>query len=169
MFYIKHPLMYKLMRAHSFVFFALIPLCVHSLEKECEYTSKNEQVQLRHIEGKGIGYDRGYTTIQAFFTPHIDRLVPIFDVRGHVFDDGKFAANAGLGLRYFHSRVYGINAYYDYRQTHLFHYNQVAIGCESLGKKFDFRINGYFPVGRKQSFFPHFRSNIIGLARKCRS
>jgi len=120
-------------------------------QRECTYRSKNEQVQLRHIEGKGIGYNQGYTTIQAFFTPDDQNYIPMLDLRGHVFDDGKFAANAGVGLRYLSRWVYGIHAYYDYRQTRHFHYNQVALGMEMLGKKVDFRINGYLPIGRKQA------------------
>lgn len=148
------------MRTHLLAFFALIPLSVFAhtsiaAPQECECILKNEQVQLRHIEGKGIGYDQGYTTIQAFFTPHFESFVPLFDFRGHVFDDGKFAANAGVGLRLLHSYVLGINAYYDYRQTHHFHYNQAALGLEALGKRIDFRINGYLPIGRKQSVFNH--------------
>jgi hypothetical protein len=117
----------------------------------CTFRSKNEQVQFRHIEGKGIGYNQGYTTIQAFFTPEDQNYIPMLDLRGHVFDDGKFAANAGVGLRFQTTKVYGIHAYYDYRQTRHFHYNQVALGIEILGKKVDFRINGYLPIGRKQA------------------
>lgn len=126
------------------------PTAFKQQEGECEYRSKNEQVQLRHIEGKGVGYNQGYTTIQAFFTPDAENYIPMLDLRGHVFDDGKFAANVGVGLRYQSCWVYGIHAYYDYRQTQHFHYNQFALGLEMLGKKVDFRINGYLPIGRKQ-------------------
>src|SRR5277367_4298576 len=61
---------------------------------QSEHSSKGEQVQLRHIEGKGIGYDRVYTTIDILFTPRTKRFLRVFDFRGHGFDDRKFAANA---------------------------------------------------------------------------
>ena len=118
---------------------------------ECPYRSKNEQVQLRHVEGKGVGYSLGYTTIQVFFSPDNEKCIPLLDLRGHIFDDGKFAANVGLGFRYPSSWVCGMNAYYDYRQTSHFHYNQFTLGLEALGTWIDFRLNGYIPVGKKQS------------------
>src|SRR5581483_5442781 len=59
-------------------------------------------------------------------------------------------ANAGLGVRSIAGcRVYGLNAYYDYRKTHRTHYNQVGIGAETLGRRWDLRVNGYIPVGKK--------------------
>jgi len=38
------------------------------------------------------------------------------------------------------------------------HYNQVSLGLESLGERWDFRANGYLPVGDKKSrlFDPKF-------------
>ena len=75
-------------------------------------------------------------------------------MRGHVFNNGKLAANSGIGLRYVTgSRVWGANAYYDYRNTNHQHYNQISMGFEALGKIWDLRINGYLPVGDKASSF----------------
>ena len=128
----------------------------------CGNSPRPVRITARHIDPKGIGYNQGYTTLEGFFTPqcNLDKpWVPFLDLRGHVFNNGKLAANAGLGLRYVDSSwVYGVNAYYDYRQTHRFHYNQVSAGLEALGKLWDIRINGYLPVGKKQSslFSPHF-------------
>lgn len=125
-------------------------------EEKCFYFSKNEQIALRHIEGKGIGYDQGYTTIQLFVAPYISHFIPMLDLRGHVFDDGRFAANAGVGLRHMNpARINGINAYYDYRQTRLMHFNQLTLGGESLGKWVDFRLSGYIPMGRKSISLEH--------------
>lgn len=117
------------------------------------------RVTARHIDPQGIGYHQGYTTLEGFFgLPQcLDNLwVPFFDVRGHVFNDGRLAANAGVGLRYLGvDRVWGANAYYDYRNTHRQHYNQVGFGLENLGRVWDFRINGYFPVGTTKSPYYH--------------
>ncbi len=119
----------------------------------------HNRVSARYTTPQGIGYNHGYTTLEGFFAPINlcrDAWLPFLDLRGHVFDDGKMAANAGLGVRYLaNSRVWGVNSYYDYRNTHHQHYNQVAAGLETLGKIWDFRINGYLPVGWKQSRLYH--------------
>ena len=88
----------------------------------------------RHIEANGVGYNQGYTTLEGFFSsPNLERKdwVPFLDLRGHVFNNGKWAANAGVGARYLDdTRVWGGNIYYDYRNTTHQHYNQVALGVE---------------------------------------
>jgi hypothetical protein len=94
------------------------------------------------------------------------------DARGHVFNDSRFAANAGIGLRYLScSRVWGINSYYDYRNTKHHTYQQASLGLESLGEMWDFRLNGYLPFGKKKSSyyglgFDHFTGNSIFQFRK---
>ncbi len=107
----------------------------------------------RYTTPKGIGYTTGYSTLEAFISGQIrDAWLPFLDLRGHVFDNGKLGANGGLGVRYLSSsRVWGINGYYDYRNTKYQHYNQAAIGLESLGTTWDFRLNGYLPFGKKTS------------------
>ena len=69
------------------------------------------------------------------------------------------------------SRVWGVNSYYDYRKTRYQHYNQVSLGIESLGRTWDFRINGYLPVSpRTSSFSPYqfdgFEDHYLVLAKK---
>ncbi len=116
------------------------------------------RASIRYSTPKGIGYKTGYTTQEVFLAPNILKggWLPFLDLRGHVFDNGKLAANAGIGLRRLgSSRVWGVNGYYDYRNTSHQHYNQVSAGLESLGRVWDFRINGYFPIGRKQSPYFH--------------
>ncbi len=125
-------------------------------QKDCGLSPSPIRMGARYTIGRGVGYSQGYSTLEGFFaaTPWFDDAwIPYLDMRGHVFDNGKFAANAGLGLRYMNSRVWGINAYYDYRNTVHQHYNQVSLGLESLGLIWDFRINGYLPVGAKKSPF----------------
>ena len=88
---------------------------------------------VRHIEGKGIGYNQGYTTLEGFFAPDPEKIavMPFFDLRGHVFDNGKLAANGGLGARWrWGCRAYGVNAYYDYRDDRR-GFNQVGVGLET--------------------------------------
>lgn len=158
------------------IFFSLCWFSVSLLGKdvECE-TPSPIRVVARHIEANGIGYNQGYTTLEGFvspLTPIKDVWVPFLDLRSHIFNNGQPAANAGVGIRYLaSSRVWGGNAYYDYRKTHRQHYNQVAVGLESLGEVWDYRINGYLPVGKTKSGFwgynfDHFQNNAAILSRK---
>jgi len=119
----------------------------------CPDGKKHYRATLRHIESGGIGYEDGYTTLEMFFAadPSRRNVTPFFDARAHVFDNGKWAANIGAGLRGLcDNRAYGINGYYDYRNVGHFHSNQIGAGLETLGKLWDVRINGYLPVGNKR-------------------
>ncbi|NNM43150.1 MAG: hypothetical protein HKM07_02260, partial [Chlamydiae bacterium] len=64
--------------------------------------------------------------------------------------------------------------YYDYRNAGRFNSNQIGVGLETLGKLFDFRINGYLPVGTKISdpydtTFKTFSGNYMLLSQKYQS
>jgi hypothetical protein len=106
-----------------------------------------------YSEGPGVGYNKSYSSLQGFFSPinTSDHWLPFIDVRGHIFSDGKPAANVGLGVRYLASLAWGVNAYYDYRTSHHHNYRQVGLGFEVLGSFWDVRLNGYLPVGKKKS------------------
>ena len=157
--------------ASMFCFSALCALTISNLKAESKKPESSTQcisekastpvrLGLRYTTPEGIGYKEGYTTIEGLFSRNYhDQWFPLLDLRAHIFDDGKFAGNAGLGARYLaSSRIWGANVYYDYRNTHHQHYNQVALGLESLGVIWDFRLNGYLPVGAKESKYrvPHF-------------
>lgn len=141
---------------------------------DCPNGEKHYRASVRHIEAGGIGYNQGYTTFETFLAsdPGKWSLMPFLDARGHVFDNGKWAANAGVGIRVILGcRAYGLNAFYDYRNTKKLHYNQVGLGLETLGKLWDFRINGYLPVGKKitspyNTKFDRFSGNRMILSRK---
>lgn len=145
--------------------------------ENCPNGKQHYRTTIRHIESGGIGYEDGYTTLAAFFAsdPSQWAVTPFLDARGHVFDNGKWAANAGVGLRaLWGNRAYGINTYYDYRNTSRFHSNQIGAGIETLGELFDFRINGYLPVGAKisspyDSAFETFSGNYMLVSQKYHS
>ena len=127
---------------------------VHAEEETYADGKQHYRTTIRHIESGGIGYTNGYTTLEAFLAsdPSWWEVTPFLDARGHIFDNGKWAANAGAGMRaLWKNRAYGINTYYDYRNTGRFNASQIGAGLETLGELFDFRINGYLPVGRKTS------------------
>jgi hypothetical protein len=114
------------------------------------------RASLSHIEGKGIGYRHGYTSLDLFFSRKYNNSLPFIDLRGHLFDDGKCAANAGLGFRYIYpSVIFGGNFFYDMRNTNHAHFNQIGAGFETIGEHFDFRVNGYLPLGRTSRWYGH--------------
>lgn len=141
----------------------------------CGQDLRSMRGNIRHKEANGVGYNTGYSTFDAFFSPDDplnDKWVPFLDLRGHLFNNGMPAANGGLGLRYISSsRVWGFNTYYDYRRTTHRQYHQVGLGLESLGEIWDFRINGYLPVWTTRSSyfrraqFYRFKDNSMILTR----
>lgn len=137
----------------------LLALSLHAAptSPSCGSTPSPYRATTRHIEGKGIGYNQGYTSVDLFIAPPQTlphRFVPFLDTRLHIFDNGHIATNGGVGLRYIGSSfVYGLNSYYDYRETSRQKYNQYSLGLEALGKVWDFRISGYLPLGGKRSSF----------------
>jgi len=143
--------------------------------EECELGPRSMRLGIRHIENKGVGYNTGYTTFETFLAPPSGMwaAMPFLDLRGHVFDDGRWAANGGIGLRKLkRGRVYGGYAYYDYRNTsHKNDYNQISFGFETLGNLWDMRLNGYVPFGSTKSLgydlaFGQFVGNTLFVTRK---
>lgn len=143
-------------------------------KQQCDHGKQYYRTTLRHIESGGIGYKYGYTTFQAFLAtdPSMWPVTPFLDARGHVFNNGKWAANVGIGLRsIWKNFAYGINAYYDYRNVSRFQSNQIGAGLEALGEFFDFRINGYLPISTTISspydtVFKNFSGNNVLLSQK---
>lgn len=144
------------------------------LQEECTPGPEYMRVGWRHIEGNGVGYNTGYTTAEMFLAAPPERFhtTPFIDLRGHIFDNGRWAANGGLGIRgILKDRVYGLNLYYDYRNSKRKNYNQISCGIETLGNRWDFRWNGYFPIGNTKSKgyhsqFDHFSGNSMYITRK---
>ncbi len=123
---------------------------------ECIPPPKPERIGVSQTEGKGLGYSRGYTSLDLFLSQPFchSGLVPFLDVRGHRFNNDKYAANAGLGLRRINpcaTQVWGINGFYDYTDTKHGHYNQAALGLEFFSERWEVHANGYLPVGHKRT------------------
>lgn len=69
------------------------------------------------------------------------------------FDNkSSYEGNFGLGIRQMQERGWNLGAYgyWDHRRSpnHNF-FDQATLGVEALGQDFDFRANGYVPVGTK--------------------
>lgn len=122
--------------------------------KECMKANNPHRLELKHSEGKGIGYTQGYSSLDAFFTGKEGDYIPFVDLRGHVFNDAQWATNVGVGTRYIFDPcrwMVGVNGYFDYRTLHHnTHFTQIGAGIEAFFDRFDFRLNGYLPVGNKR-------------------
>jgi len=130
------------------------------------------QLELRHREKNGVGYTQGYTTADYLLTHSFGKPEILLNLRGHIFDDGRFASNAGLGFRYpvkDDKWLLGINAFYDFRESKHLLANQAGAGIEILKRKIDFRINGYLPFGdrvHEHKRFSRFTGNEIIVRQK---
>ncbi|MCK4934559.1 MAG: right-handed parallel beta-helix repeat-containing protein, partial [Simkaniaceae bacterium] len=98
---------------------------------------------------------------ELFLTPNWDRVFqPFLDVRAHMFIDGRFASNQGIGMRFLPKSkqiAYGVNFYHDYRQTSNLNVHQLGLGFDLLSHYVDFRANAYVPVANdKKTYSPEF-------------
>ncbi len=117
--------------------------------------TRSQEIYFKHIEKGGIGYDSGYSTLGGFFTAPCffnSNVVGFLDLRGHYLNNGRYAANAGLGIRYITDRanIVGGGIFYDYRLVRSNPFHQVGAGLELLGSRWEARLNGYLPVGIKK-------------------
>src|SRR4051812_5900552 len=132
---------------------------------------------IRHNEARGIGYKDGYTTLEAFgiYDGWGSGFMPFVDLRGHIFNNGYLAGNVGIGERTLFTSInhtLGSYLYYDVRRVgHGLTVNQLSPGIELVGERMEYRINGYFPLGKQKSpeygfDFDKFKGNSIILKAK---
>jgi hypothetical protein len=129
---------------------------------ECTSPYHNSRIGIRQNEGRGIGYRRGYTTLEYFgLSSHFGlRFLPFLDLRGHLFNNNRYAGNVGIGTRSLLSAIdhfLGIYLYYDVRNERHLTVHQISPGIELLGKRMEYRFNAYFPLGKDQSNAYNFR------------
>lgn len=122
-----------------------------SLDGETPYV---QRFGIGYDAGDGLGWRDGMTTVE-FMTPLKGDQVwdNLFgDARFVILNDATTAANLGLGYRWYNleqNRIWGVNAFFDYRATDLNEFHQLGVGIESLGPLVDFRANAYIPdVGK---------------------
>lgn len=130
-----------------------------------------DYASLKYHGGQGVGYHRGYGTLSFFAVPfQVDSMNFFFDGRGHLFDNGRFAGNIGVGARYqVDCLILGANLYYDVRHSH-YNYHQVGLGVELLNPWADVRVNGYLPTNKKshvvkRAFFNNFIGNFFEICK----
>ncbi|MBX7067177.1 MAG: inverse autotransporter beta domain-containing protein [Parachlamydiales bacterium] len=157
------------------IFFLLFTSFLAS--QECETGPRPCRIDVKHLEYQGIGFNQGYTSLDLFLShpdPIWDSAYCFLDTRAHVFNNGRPAVNAGVGCRYVFDSLLdaiGINAYYDYRNSKRKNYNQIGVGLEYLLNRWEFRVNGYFPFGKRVSDlfdlgFSHFTGHSVFVSRK---
>ena len=134
-----------------------------------------KRIDLGHIEGKGVGYDTGYTKLSVILGPEyrVGHHSTLLDLRGVVFDDGKFAANAGFIGRFLSKsfcEIFGWNIFYDFRQGKRRNFNQVSGGFEVLNKRWELHANASVPVGKRKRTKTCVYDNYVGPYREvCKS
>ncbi len=139
-----------------------------------------KRIDVRHNQGfnQRSNFGTDYTTVAMLLASDYVQgsVMPMIDLRAHHFDNNRYAANVGVGGRYIpHTDTFcellGFNAYYDYRQGVQGHYNQVGLGIEVLGKRWEFRANAYFPIGIKRHKtkceFRDFSGGFFAVNRRC--
>lgn len=132
------------------------PLPIEEEKSSATFLLKN--VSASSVQGtkKNVIYGTNYSTIALRLGNHLkenSHLLSLLDLRGHVFNNGEWALNGGYIGRYFpksSSLLFGWNAYYDGRNGRRKFYNGLGLGMEVLGEHWDFRANGYFPIGEKE-------------------
>ena len=148
------------------------------MPKQCSTPNRVMHVGVRQTEARGVGYKSGYSTLEAFgIYNRCTSFMPFIDLRGHLFNNGKYAGNVGIGGRGWLVNIHhvlGYYLYYDVRQDHRgLTPQQLGPGLELLGKRMEYRINGYFPIGKDKSErydykFDSFKGNQIFLKHQQR-
>ncbi|MFA6916530.1 MAG: inverse autotransporter beta domain-containing protein [Parachlamydiales bacterium] len=113
------------------------------------YSTEEARLEVGYATGDYISIDEDYTEI-AVFSPIRNTIFehPFIDVRNYIFNNGKYAANIGFGVRHklcMCDAAVGINTYYDYRRGNTKHsFNQWGVGLEYLDPNYDMRLNTYW-------------------------
>ena len=123
----------------------------------------------------GAGYQDPFFSIEGFVPlQHSGRDLTFLEGKVLYLTDSTMGGNLLLGHRFYSSSqnsVLGGYISYDFRDTGRNFFNQIGAGFERLGDSWDFRVNGYLPVGstREQTFEslsnPTFQQNFLLLGR----
>ena len=128
----------------------LVGAALHADVPTCPEGRRPFHLTLRHREGGSVGYNKGYTSMDLRFHPHAQEwwVMPFVDLRSHLFDDRKWAGNAGVGARFAPRTwcsLFGGNLYYDVRKSPHGVFHRAGIGMEYLARDWEVRTNGYIP------------------------
>jgi trimeric autotransporter adhesin len=153
-----------------------------------ETSISTEAIDLKISPRGGVGYNTsgaGFdstTRLEAFLPllQDIGEELTFLDSRLLLDNEGNLGANILLGYRNYDEggdRIWGGYAGIDLRETDASSFSQLGVGVESLGRVWDFRANGYFPLGDTQQVIDEsirngavqtssgFQGNLLVLAR----
>ena len=104
--------------------------------------------------GRGLGLMHDYGTIGVRGINEIPGtpFYTLFDASYHYISSNRSGASALLGCRYVAENrrcASGLFLFYDYTEGKVADFNQVGVSAEWFVNCFEFRLNGYFPVGDK--------------------
>ena len=102
----------------------------------------------------GGGFD-GFTGVEGFVPvgQRSGNNLTYLNGRINLDNDANLGSNLILGHRFWvpkDKRVYGGYVAWDTRDTGSEFFNQVGVGIESLGDRWDWRVNSYLPVGNRR-------------------
>lgn len=145
------------------------PLCVFLIFPLVLFASYRKEsplkLSLRQMEKGGIGYQEGYSTLALCGSwPRFKKSYFFIDGRGHRFDSGSLAANAGIGFRYDKGvldQYLGANVYYDYRSSRG-GFQQLGCGLDFRKNRFYSVINGYWPLEKNKRVLKEKRFTYSG-------
>ncbi len=124
-------------------------------------TSTGSAVDLRITPRLGVGYSTsgagydGFTRFEGFVPLLQNPGTNLTFLEGRLLLDNsaELGGNLLLGHRLYNSqlnRTFGGYISYDNRNTGKSSFNQLGLGFESLGGVWDFRVNGYIPLGNSR-------------------
>lgn len=139
----------------SFFSAICLTLCLATQQLSSYEFDQNTRLVTGYATGRFISIDEDYARMGL--------VLPVFccngtgyfiDGRAYRFNNGKWAASGGLGLRHDFGGcgwgIVGVNAFYDYRRgCSKSNFNQIGFGLEWFYDCFEIRANGYLPVSTK--------------------
>lgn len=137
-----------------------IPWMIPADQFNPDYSSL--RLDLAYNFGKYIGIKQNYGEVDLLYFPtKFGQFQPFVDFRGYIPRRTTWGGSLGMGARLLTNRnlnAWGANFYYDFLEGHRGAFNRWGAGLEYLGLCWDFRINGYFPIG---SMRHHSREHVF--------
>lgn len=134
---------------------AVVPAPASAAPEPPAFAPVDPRYSLRYDGGNGVGYRNGFFLLETFypFAQVPGESLGFGNARVLNYMDGRFwEVQLGGGSRWVvgdSGAVFGVNAFYDGRNTDLRWYNQIGFGAELIGERWDLRANVYIPIGRQ--------------------
>lgn len=119
------------------------------------------------VVGNGIGYDGGFSGLDVMFAPEYPPFsaMPFVEAQGIFIFDNNWVGSLGVGSRFLSektSAIWGLNAFYSFREANRGFYHQLGLGAELICKRWELNANGYIPIGNTSYVKKHVYDDYIG-------